>query len=64
MRWRNSSVLARSCSSFSFFVAGSSELICSTSGKMRLISRSLLVPKTAATTLLNNAVSLYSGSLM
>ncbi len=58
MRWRNSSVLARSCSSVSCFIAGSSALTCSTSGIMRLISRSLLVPKTLATTLLINAVSL------
>src|SRR6476660_4519738 len=56
MRLRNSSVLARSCSSESSFVSGSSALMRSTSGIRRFISRSLLVPKTLAINLLINAI--------
>src|SRR6185503_1689166 len=47
-RWRNSAVLARSCSSVSALVWASSELICATIGAIRLSSRSLAVPKTFA----------------
>src|SRR6516225_1788239 len=56
MRLRNSSVLARSCSSVSCFISGSSALMRSTSGARRFISRSLLVPKTLAINLLINAI--------
>ena len=43
------------------FISGSSALMRSTSGIMRLISRSLLVPKTLAITLLINALFLQEG---
>src|SRR6516162_5560206 len=55
MRLRNSSVLARSCSSVSFFISGSSALMRSTSGARRFISRAWLVPKTLVINLLINA---------
>ena len=48
MRWRNSAVLARSCSSESAWMDGSKSLICLTIGMRRLTARSLLVPKTFA----------------
>ncbi len=46
MRARNSAVLARSWSSESFCISGSSALMAATRGCKRLISRSFLVPKT------------------
>jgi len=50
MRWRNSAVFSRSCSSVSAEISGSRALICETRGIMRFTARSLLVPKTFAIT--------------
>src|SRR5438477_597344 len=63
MRWRNSSVLARSSASDSFFIAGSSALISSTCGSRRFTSRSFFVPKTLATKVLIKSGFLQRGQI-
>src|ERR1041385_8403810 len=53
IRDRNSSVLARNCSSLNAWTCGSSALICWTLGSSRLTSRSFFVPKILARMLEN-----------
>src|SRR5579872_1136310 len=54
MRVRNSSVLARSSSSESFWIPGSSALMVATAGVKRLMARSFAVPKTFVRALSKN----------
>ena len=60
MRARNSTVLARSCSSESFSISGSRALIWATMGSSFLMTRSLAVPNTLVSALSKNTgVSIF-----
>src|SRR2546429_6682581 len=62
-RWRNSAVFARSSSSLSFSISGSSSLISATRSRCRLTSRAFGSPRTLVRTLMEYSLTPQPGSL-